>query len=314
MSDKKLTKEQADALYDDMQRALAGMLKRSVSGDQKQAHPRALATPVNSNKAASQAAPSKRGEAAAHSGYQSASKMAQGVAARGAKGEEGSKLGEQVSADAAKDARPQRALPNKFNLKGLRFAPQSRGGQGLALMILVALGCAKVALSAIEASGIGRVDEAQAVVVQRGPFSGQSGASREQWSKEEVKILKGLDARRVELEERSVLLDKREGEFSQKERALALRLTELKELTGRLKLERDKGEKQRNGQLDQLANVYGSMNPPEAAHLLEQLDIQVALSLIERMPEKRMAQILALMNSQRALEITNLLSSRVARR
>ena len=52
------------------------------------------------------------------------------------------------------------------------------------------------------------------------------------------------------------------------------------------------------------------MNPPEAAHLLEQLDIHVALSLVERMPEKRMAQILALMNSQRALELTNLLSNR----
>jgi flagellar motility protein MotE (MotC chaperone) len=55
------------------------------------------------------------------------------------------------------------------------------------------------------------------------------------------------------------------------------------------------------------------MNPPEAAHLLEQLDVQVALSLIERMPEKRIGQILSLMNAQRALELTNLLSTRAAR-
>jgi flagellar motility protein MotE (MotC chaperone) len=52
------------------------------------------------------------------------------------------------------------------------------------------------------------------------------------------------------------------------------------------------------------------MNPPEAAHLLEQLDIQVCLTLIQRMPEKRIGQILALMNPQRALELTNLLSRR----
>ncbi len=89
-----------------------------------------------------------------------------------------------------------------------------------------------------------------------------------------------------------------------------MRLSELKELTERLKLDREKGDKQRNTQLDQLANVYGSMNPPEAAHLLEQLDIQVALSLIERMPEKRIGQILSLMNASRALELTNLLSKR----
>jgi flagellar motility protein MotE (MotC chaperone) len=80
-----------------------------------------------------------------------------------------------------------------------------------------------------------------------------------------------------------------------------------------LKIERQKGERQRDTQLDQLANVYGSMNPPEAAHLLEQLDIQIAQALIERMPEKRIGQILALMNAQRALELTNRLSRRSAK-
>ena len=92
-----------------------------------------------------------------------------------------------------------------------------------------------------------------------------------------------------------------------------MRLTELKELSERLKAEREKGEKQRNVQLDQLANVYGSMNPPEAAHLLEQLDINIAHSLIQRMPEKRIGQILSLMNAERALELTNRLSSKAAK-
>jgi flagellar motility protein MotE (MotC chaperone) len=131
-----------------------------------------------------------------------------------------------------------------------------------------------------------------------------------QWSKEEVKILTALDSRRVELEERGARIEQRESDFVAKERELALRLTELKELSDKLKTEREKGDKQRGSQLEQLANVYGSMNPPEAAHLLEQLDIQVSLSLIERMPEKRIGQILALMNPQRALELTNMLSQR----
>jgi flagellar motility protein MotE (MotC chaperone) len=105
-------------------------------------------------------------------------------------------------------------------------------------------------------------------------------------------------------------MEQRESDFVAKERELALRLTELKELSDKLRTEREKGDKQRGSQLEQLANVYGSMNPPEAAHLLEQLDIQVSLSLIERMPEKRIGQILALMNPQRALELTNMLSQR----
>jgi flagellar motility protein MotE (MotC chaperone) len=165
--------------------------------------------------------------------------------------------------------------------------------------------CAKIALSALAASGIVEVERAEALAtiapqVNTGP----------QWSKEEVKVLTALDHRRAELEERSARIEQRELELVNRDRDIAARLTELKELTERLKIERQKGDKQRSGQLDQLANVYGSMNPPEAAHLLEQLDMQVCLSLIERMPEKRMGQILSLMNAQRALELTNLLSKR----
>jgi flagellar motility protein MotE (MotC chaperone) len=297
MSDKRITKEQADALYDDMQRALAGMLTRSVKQAKGNEGIKGATIPGNSKEN------SKRlvGDVV----YDRGAGKTRGVNNQSIP--EASTVG--TPSMRAKDDSKIRAS-NSSKLQSVRVALNSRGGQGLALLLLAVLGCAKISLSAIEASGIGRIEQAQAVVANRAPFAGQGSAGREQWSKEEVKILKGLDARRVELEERSVLLDKREGEFSQKERALAVRLNELKELTERLKLERDKGEKQRSGQLDQLANVYGSMNPPEAAHLLEQLDIHVSMALIERMPEKRMAQILALMNSERALELTNLLSSR----
>jgi flagellar motility protein MotE (MotC chaperone) len=164
--------------------------------------------------------------------------------------------------------------------------------------------CAKIALSAIEASGVVDVQPAQAAVVAAPVVVGP------QWSKEEVKVLTALDHRRAELEERSARMEQRELELTARDRDIAGRLSELRELTERLKVERQKGDKQRNVQLDQLSNVYGSMNPPEAAHLLEQLDIQVCLTLIQRMPEKRIGQILALMNPQRALELTNLLSRR----
>jgi flagellar motility protein MotE (MotC chaperone) len=182
----------------------------------------------------------------------------------------------------------------------------SFSGQMGAVAFVVLFCVAKISISALEAAGVGEVKPVEAAVVapvRTGP----------QWSKEEVKILTALDQRRSELEERSGRLEQREHEFASRDRDLAARLTELKELSERLKLEREKGEKQRNVQLDQLANVYGSMNPPEAAHLLEQLDINIAHSLIQRMPEKRIGQILALMNADRALELTNRLSSKSAK-
>lgn len=173
-----------------------------------------------------------------------------------------------------------------------------------AILFVMAFGICKLALDVAEGLGVAEVPVAQASMPMLPREIGP------QWSKEEVKVLTALDHRRAELEERSTRLDDREGELGARDQALASKLVELKELTDRLKGERDRGEKQRNNQLEQLANVYGSMNPPEAAQLLGQLDVTVALSLIERMPEKRIGQILALMNPERALRITNLLSER----
>jgi len=276
MSDKKLTKEQAHALYDDLHRAVQARMGGKVTKEQLQAAA-AQKSAKDKESAESRAATTAASRAAGKAAYAKPNTRSS------------------APAQGAGSSTSQRFMS--------RFPQRKRAnGQGMALMVLAFLGCAKIALSALEVSGIGRVEEAKAVVVKAptGP----------NWSKEEAKILTALDARRVELEERGARLDRREDEFSSKERELAIRLTELKDLSERLKVEREKGEKQKNTQLDQLANVYGSMNPPEAAHLLEQLDIQVALSLVERMPEKRMAQILSLMNPQRALELTNLLTHR----
>jgi flagellar motility protein MotE (MotC chaperone) len=264
MSEKKLTREQANELYDNLQKAMGTVFakkEQKSSGSAAQSSAKVAATEVAA-KAANKAAYTKSS---------GTTKSAQGAMRAGS------------------------GIP--------RMSARAINGNAAAVVLLAFFCCAKVALSALEASGIGRVEPAQAVVMR-------PQAVGPQWSKEEVKILTALDARRVELEERSSRIEQREGDFVAKERELALRLTELKELSEKLKVEREKGDKQRGSQLEQLANVYGSMNPPEAAHLLEQLDIQVSLSLIERMPEKRIGQILSLMNAQRALELTNMLSQR----
>lgn len=275
MAEKRLTKEEAHALYDTMHKAMQDRLGRGVQPESRKS------SGMKASDSEASSVSTSATQASGKAKYQKAH----------------SSQGTSPGSRGLNEMRRERRWPNPLASRSMP------GGHGAALLVVAVLCCIKVSLSALEASGIARIEQAQAVVA-RMPVAGQ-------WSKEEVKILTALDARRVELEERSNRLEKRENDFSAKERALAIRLAELKDLTERLKLEREKGDKQKNAQLDQLANVYGSMNPPEAAHLLEQLDIMVALSLVERMPEKRMAQILALMNAQRALELTNLLSNRV---
>jgi flagellar motility protein MotE (MotC chaperone) len=195
------------------------------------------------------------------------------------------------------------ALASRGNLRTARSAGSNGMRMAFALVISVAL--FKTALSAFEAAGVGSVEIAQASMAPIAPAT-----NLQRFSPEEQRLLKTLDARRVELEERNNKLNLKEEEIKQKDREFAVKLTQLRELTEKLKIDRQKDERKQDAQLDQLANVYGSMNPQEAAQLIEQLDVTIGLSLIERMPEKRIGQILALMSPERALAITRMLSGK----
>lgn len=193
-----------------------------------------------------------------------------------------------------------------------RKAFQSAGsGQRLAIGVVVLFALLKVSLSAMEAAGFASVQPAQASMAA-GPNMPKMAREvvTDGLSREEVALLTQLDKRRVELEERGRKMDARGKDLDARESELSVKFSQLKDLTERLKGEREKDGKHRSAQLDQLANVYSSMNPNEAAKLMEQLDNQIALTLLSRMPEKRIGQILALMSSDRALTITKLLSGK----
>ncbi|MCB0333170.1 MAG: hypothetical protein KDD55_06695 [Bdellovibrionales bacterium] len=178
-------------------------------------------------------------------------------------------------------------------------------GRLTAISFVIFFALAKLTFSAFEYSGVLSVEDASASMPMR---VRPTSLHQTNYSKEEIRILTALDARREELQERSRKLDLREEDVSRKDREFAARLTELRDLTEKLKIARERNEKQRNNQIEQLSNVYGSMNPTEAAELIEQLDVTIALKLLERMPEKRIGQILSLMSPDRALTITRMLS------
>lgn len=186
--------------------------------------------------------------------------------------------------------------------------PRGSGFSG-ALLLIVACSVLKLGMTVMEATGVLSVAPASAAIAsQMQPIkSYQPGFSRE-----EMRVLTQLDARRTELEERRKKLDERGADLDRKDREFAARLTELRELTQKLAGDRVKDDRKRHAQLDQLANVYGSMNPKESAELIEQLDVTIALQLIERMPEKRIGQILSMMSPERALAITRMLSGKNA--
>ncbi len=117
-----------------------------------------------------------------------------------------------------------------------------------------------------------------------------------------------LDQRRVELEQRRLVLDEKEKELKIQMNLISEKTTELKSITAKLNNLRKEKDHQYEARLEQLASVYGSMSPNEAANLITKLDDDIALGLLERMPGKRMAQILGVMDQNRAIELTKVLT------
>jgi len=199
------------------------------------------------------------------------------------------------------------AAPSESDREYLLHGVESQSGVRAAIVFVLFFAVCKFGFSAMEASGVFGVEDAHASLVAA---TQTQSINLNSYSKEEVSVLKSLDARREELHKRSERLETQARDLEEREREFAVRLTELRDLSQRLSVERERNERRRDSQLEQLANVYGSMNPKEAALLIEQLDITIAIGLLERMPEKRIGQILSLMSPDRALTMTRMLSGR----
>ncbi len=123
-------------------------------------------------------------------------------------------------------------------------------------------------------------------------------------------ILLQLDQRRVELEQRKVVLDEKEKELKNQVQLISEKSTELKSLIAKLSSMRKEKDQQYESRLEQLATVYSAMAPQEAASLIARLDNATAMGLLDRMPGKRMAQILGIMEQERAIELTRFLTDK----
>lgn len=142
------------------------------------------------------------------------------------------------------------------------------------------------------------------------PSQGNSKDMSQNRSAVDIQLLEQLDARRVALEERNIELDAREKQLNQESAALSERLAELRSLSTKLETIRKEKDQRYETRIEQLADVYGSMVPQQAAPLIAKLEDETALGLLQRMPGKRMGQILSLMNEDRAIELTKRLTDR----
>jgi flagellar motility protein MotE (MotC chaperone) len=130
------------------------------------------------------------------------------------------------------------------------------------------------------------------------------------YTDEEVDVLQQLAKRREELDLRARQLDEREALIQAAEQRMDQKMAELKAIQATVEDLLKSRSEQEEAELKSLVKMYENMKPKAAAKVFEEMDMDVLLDVVDRMNERKVAPILALVTPTRAKEITFELAQR----
>ncbi len=116
-----------------------------------------------------------------------------------------------------------------------------------------------------------------------------------------AKRRKQLDAREQEMMTREALLKAAEQELDRKYQELSRLRTSLEGLL-------EQQSEQEEARIVSLVKIYENMKPKDAARIFDTLDLDILVSVMSRMSERKLSPILAAMNPERARTITIMLA------
>ncbi len=117
----------------------------------------------------------------------------------------------------------------------------------------------------------------------------------------EIGLLQSLAERRKELDLRASQLEQREALLLAVERRIDEKVEGLKGLKRSIQDETE-------GQYTSLVKIYENMKPKDAARIFEELNMAILLPVTERMKERKLAAVLAKMNTTKAMTLTTQLA------
>ncbi len=117
----------------------------------------------------------------------------------------------------------------------------------------------------------------------------------------EIDLLQSLAERRKELDLRAQQLEQREILLLAVERRIDEKVEALKVLQKSIQGETD-------SQYKSLVKIYENMKPKDAARIFEELDMAILLPVTGRMKERKLAAVLAKMNTTKAMTLTTQLA------
>lgn len=124
------------------------------------------------------------------------------------------------------------------------------------------------------------------------------------FSDSEIEVLKSLSKRREELDRRERRIEEQQALLDAAEKEVERKISELNALRAEIEDLLGKQQKEQDARIVSLVKIYEGMKPKEAATIFNTLDINVVISVIGRMNERRSSPILASMDPEKARLVT----------
>tara|TARA_B100000686_G_scaffold355093_1_gene469815 strand:+ start:1703 stop:2440 length:738 start_codon:yes stop_codon:yes gene_type:complete len=124
------------------------------------------------------------------------------------------------------------------------------------------------------------------------------------FSETEIEVLQSLAKRRDAIEAREQRLMQREALMEAAEQEMDRKISELAKLRAEIEGLLGQQQKVQEERLRSMVKIYESMKPKEAAAIFNTMDMDILLSVLSRMSERKSAPIFAAMSPQRAQEVT----------
>ncbi len=130
------------------------------------------------------------------------------------------------------------------------------------------------------------------------------------FTRAEVDMLQNLQTRREQLDARANEIKLQEDLLKVTEKRIEEKILELKKIEATIQELLKKHDEQEERKIRRLVKMYETMKPKDAARIFEKLDMNILIPVVERMSERRMAPIMAAMQSDAAKKLTTTLSTR----
>jgi len=142
----------------------------------------------------------------------------------------------------------------------------------------------------------------------KSPDSAPPSYAEPSFSPAELDVLQSLVKRREEIDKREQQITQREALLKAAESEIDRKLGELNKVKGELNDLLNKQQTAQNDRINSLVKIYEGMKPKEAARIFDTLEMDVLLSVIGKMSERKSSPILASMNPDKARIVTIRLS------